>query len=148
MEKFDQIYQRACQRKGGIDQLEARLSDSLSYEEIASIDEAQWLSAFSMKVFQCGISWSLVRKKWPDFDELFFNFNIEPLLMLSDEHWDNKASNPKIIRHHAKVMTIKHNADMIYQARFEHGSFGELAAKLASQDITQLWRYLKSHGKR
>lgn len=71
IERFDDIYQRAAERKGGDDQLEDLLTLPLSKEELAAIPNDRWLAAFSMKVFQSGISWSVVRKKWPNFEEVF-----------------------------------------------------------------------------
>ncbi|WP_261815577.1 DNA-3-methyladenine glycosylase I [Vibrio gallicus] len=148
LEKFQDIYSIAAQRKGGDEQLECRLSTPLFADEIAQISEDRWLAEFSQKVFQCGISWSVVRKKWPNFEELFFGFKPESLLMLSDEMWEKKAQDPKIIRHFAKVMTIQANAQMIINARREHGSFAEMVANWPAERITELWDYLKKHGKR
>ncbi|WP_260259166.1 DNA-3-methyladenine glycosylase I [Vibrio intestinalis] len=148
LEKFADIYQRAAERKGGEDQLELLLSPSLSQSEIQSIPNDRWLSAFSMKVFQSGISWKVVRNKWPNFEELFFGFKVEPLLMLSDEQWETKATDKRIIRHLTKVMSIADNARMIHEASIEHGSFGNMVANWPKESITDLWLYMKKHGKR
>lgn len=148
LEKFDDIYHRAAQRKGGEEQLEPLLSKPLTSEQLQQISNDRWLSAFSMKVFQSGISWKVVRNKWPNFEKLFFGFKVEPLLMLSDEQWDIKASDTSIIRHHAKVRSIQANAQMIHHASLEHGSFGDMIANWPGEDITGLWSYLKKHGNR
>lgn len=148
LEKFADIYQRAAERKGGEAQLEALLATPLSTEAIAAISDDRWLSAFSMKIFQSGISWQVVRNKWPNFEEVFFGFRIEPLLMLSDEQWDEKASDTRIIRHHAKVMSIRENAKMIHSVSTQHGSFGQMVANWPKDDITGLWSFLKKHGSR
>lgn len=128
LEKFDDIYHRAAQRKGGEQQLESLLSRPLSAEQLRKIGDDRWLSALSMKVFQSGISWKVVRNKWPNFEQAFFGFKVEPLLMLSDEQWDNKAANPSIIRHHAKIRSIQANALMIHEASLEHGTFTNMVA--------------------
>ena len=146
LEKFADIYHRASERKGGKQQLESMLSSPLSQEQIANIANDRWLAAFSMKVFQSGISWSVVRKKWPNFEEVFFGFKVEPLLMLSEEQWDKKASDKRIIRHHAKVKSICENAQMIHEVTLKHGSFGKMVAKWPSDEITELWLFLKKHG--
>ncbi|ODS11672.1 DNA-3-methyladenine glycosylase I [Vibrio scophthalmi] len=148
LEHFTAIYQRAAERKGGEQALEALLSTPLSREEIAAISDDRWLSAFSMKVFQCGMAWKVVRNKWPNFEELFFGFKIEPLLMLSDEQWEAKASDKRIIRHHGKVMSISANAQMIHEARIEHGSLGKMIANWPAENLTDLWLYLKKNGQR
>jgi len=147
-EKFQSIYQRAAERKGGEAKLDALIRKPLSTEELSQIGDDRWLAVFTEKVFQCGISWDVVRKKWPHFESLFFNFKIETMLMLSDEVWEEKAQDPRIIRHLTKVMTIPANAQMIYEARQEASSFAELVAHWPSENITELWQYLKRNGKR
>ncbi|MGY3569892.1 DNA-3-methyladenine glycosylase I [Vibrio paucivorans] len=147
-EKFSSIYARAVERKGGVQHLEALVRKPLSSKEVAAIPDDRWLAAFTEKVFQCGISWEVVRKKWPNFEEVFFQFRVEPLLMLSDEMWEDKARDPRIIRHLTKVMSIPGNAMMIHSAKHEFGSFGEMVAQWPSNDITGLWEFLKKNGKR
>ncbi|MFM2590305.1 DNA-3-methyladenine glycosylase I [Vibrio sp. TBV020] len=148
LEKFDDIYHRAAERKGGEANLESLLSTPLNRKQLSEVPNDRWLSAFSMKVFQSGISWKVVRNKWPNFEEVFFGFQVGPLLMLSDEQWDNKAADTRIIRHHAKVKSIQANAQMIHEASLKHGSFGEMVANWPSEEITNLWVYLKKHGNR
>lgn len=148
MEKFNSIYQRAADRKGGEKHLEALLSKPLTAQQIAKIPDDRWLAAFTMKVFQCGISWEVVRKKWPNFEEVFFQFNISSLLMLSEEQWEHKARDQRIIRHLTKVKSIPENAHMILSAKHEHNSFAELVANWPSESITELWEHLKRNGKR
>lgn len=148
IEKFESIYQRAAQRKGGEAQLELMLHKPLSPDELAAIPDDRWLAVFTEKVFQCGISWNVVRKKWPEFEEVFFQFRIQPLLLQPDETWEEKAKDPRIIRHLTKVMTIPANALMINMASLRYGSFGKMVANWPSDDITGLWGYLKKHGKR
>lgn len=148
LEHFDAIYQRAAERKGGELALESMLSTPLTQKELLSITDDRWLSAFSMKVFQSGMSWKVVRNKWPNFEELFFGFKIGPLLMLSDEQWEAKSIDKRIIRHHSKVMSIAANAQMIYETGIKHGSFAQMVAQWPSDDITGLWLYLKKHGQR
>ncbi|MBM7074023.1 DNA-3-methyladenine glycosylase I [Shewanella sp. 202IG2-18] len=147
-EKFETIYFRAAERKGGVENLEQLLFKPLSHEEILQIKDDRWLSTFTMKVFQCGISWKVVRNKWDNFEDHFFGFKPELLLMLSDEQWEEKARDPKIIRHLTKVMTIPANAQMLINASYEHGSFSKLLANWPKDNTTELWEYLKKNGKR
>lgn len=147
-EKFQHIYERAAHRKGGVEQLESIVRSPLSVEELSQITDDRWLAAFTEKVFQCGISWEVVRKKWPNFEEVFFNFNIEKMLLLPNEMWEQKAQDPRIIRHLTKVMTIPANAAMINAAKQDANSFAEMVAHWPSENITELWTHLKKHGKR
>ena len=147
-EKFENIYHRAAERKGGVESLEQLLSKPLSKDDLSQIKDDRWLAIFTMKVFQCGISWQVVRNKWDNFEDAFFGFQPELLLMLSDEQWEEKARNPKIIRHLTKVMTIQTNAQMLINASYEHGSFSKMIANWPKSNTTGLWEYLKKNGKR
>ncbi len=147
-EKFRDIYQRAADRKGGHGILESLVSKPRSKNAITDIPEDRFLAEFTQKVFQSGISWEVVRKKWSHFEEVFFQFRIQPLLMLSDDVWEEKAQDPRIIRHLTKVMSIPANAQMIYESQLEHGSFANMVANWDSERITELWEYLKKNGKR
>ena len=147
-ERFAQIYTRAADRKGGEAALEAMLVSPLSREELAAIGDDRWLAAFSQKVFQSGISWQVVRNKWPNFEHVFFGFDIEKMLLIPDDMWERKATDPSIIRHLAKVMTIPANAQMIHDAARQYGSFAQCVADWPSNDIVGLWRYMKKHGAR
>ncbi|MDB1123818.1 DNA-3-methyladenine glycosylase I [Vibrio algarum] len=148
MEKFASIYQRAAERKGSKENLESLLSRPLTAKQLSSVGDDRWLAAFTMKVFQCGISWQVVRNKWPNFEAVFFDFKIDSLLMLSEEQWEAKAKDPQIIRHLTKVMSIPANAQMIKSVQVEHGSFSEMVSNWPENNITGLWLYLKKQGNR
>jgi len=147
-ENFSTFYNRAIERKGGKQNLHQLLTQPKAQKEIQTIADDRWLSGFTIKVFQSGIRWDVVRKKWPNFEALFFNFNPETLLLLSDEQWEKKASDPKIIRHLTKVMSIPHNAQMILDAKRKFGSFGQMISQWPPESLIELWIYLKKNGKR
>lgn len=147
-EKFTHIYARAAERKGGEAGLESLLATPLDAEQLRAIPDHRWLAAFSQKVFQSGMSWKVVRNKWPGFEQVFFGFDIEKMLLMPTEMWERKATDPTIIRHLGKVMTIPPNALMIHEAAVEHGSFAAMVADWPGDDIVGLWRHLKKNGKR
>lgn len=147
-EPFDRIYQRACERKGGAAALEALLGQSASNADIAAIPDNLLLGELTKKVFQSGFVWRVVRQKWPGFCEVFFDFNIEKMLLMSDEMLEAKARDERIIRNAGKVFTIRHNALMIDDIARKHGSFGRFIADWPTADIIGLWAYLKQHGAR
>ena len=147
-EAFDSIYQRAAQRHQGEAALETLLDNPLSQEALAAIGDDRWLAAMTQKIFQSGISWQVVRNKWPNFEAAFFGFDIEKMLLISDEMWEEKARDASIIRNFTKVMTIRENALMMHEASLKHGSFSNMIANWPSSDIIGLWAYLKKEGKR
>ena len=148
LEKFQAIYQRACERKGGPKGLATILSQPLSDNEVAKIGDDRFLAEFTKKVFQSGFVWRVVRNKWPDFERLFWGFDIEKLLMMPDEMLEARAQDPAIIRNFSKVKTIRENALMIDSVRREHSSFAKFVADWPSDDIIGFWAYLKKCGAR
>ena len=95
------------------------------------------------------VEWRVVENKWPDFEETFFNFNIEKILMMPEEMLERKAADPKIIRNYNKVKTIKANAQMMFDQNIENNtSFAQFIADWPSSDIIGLWAFLKKHGQR
>ncbi|WP_333607475.1 DNA-3-methyladenine glycosylase I [Arsukibacterium sp.] len=147
-EPFAAIYQRACDRKGGAAAVAALTSLPLSSVELARLPDSLILAELSKKVFQSGFVWRVVRQKWPGFCELFFDFDIEKVLLLSDEMLEQKAADPRIIRNLNKVFTIRANALMMYDVLQDYGSFARFIADWPSDNIIGLWAYLKKHGAR
>lgn len=148
LESFDAVMQRAAERKGGPEALMAMAGHHFDETELASLADDRWLAAFTKQVFQSGFVWRVVEQKWPGFEEVFFQFDIEKMLMMPDEMWEQKCKDERIIRNAKKVMTIKANAQMIFEISSEHGSFGQFIAQWPSDDIIGLWQYLKKHGDR
>ncbi len=148
VEQFSSIYQRAADRKGGTAALEALTRQPLSPAQLKSYSNADWLSAFSKKVFQSGFVWRVVEQKWPGFREVFFDFAPEKILLLSDEMLAEKATDPRIIRNAGKVLSIQANAQMIYELELEYGPFSALIADWPGERIIELWALLKKRGAR
>ena len=146
---FQMIYDIACERKGGEAELEALLPTVATPSELASKGSDRYLAEFTRKVFQSGFVWRVVDKKWPKFEEIFWDFDIERLLMMPEDMLERKASDPGIIRNFSKVRTILQNAVMIDDTeRREECAFGEFIANWPKNDVIGLWLFLKKHGSR
>ncbi len=147
-EKFDALYHRAIQRKGGEEQLAALVTSPLPQNALLSLSDDRVLSAFTKKVFQSGFVWRVVENKWTAFEEVFFGFNIEKVLLMPDEMLEKKATDPAIIRNLRKVMSIRDNAMMLNTIAQKHGSFTQFASDFTQGNIIELWAYLKRMGAR
>jgi len=158
-EKFSDLYQRAAERKGGAKALEILigkkiidkdlLNDNAAQQGMPTLSDDRILSAFTQQIFKSGFVWRVVENKWPSFEESFFNFNIEKVLMMPEEMLEQKAADPNIIRNYNKVKTIKANAQMIFDHQVEHNnSFAQFMVDWPSSDIIGLWAFLKKHGQR
>lgn len=148
LESYQAIYQRAAERKGGEAALRLLLGDGADDQQVKQLSDDRLLSAFTKKVFQSGFVWRVVEQKWPDFEQVFFQFDIEKILMMPEEMLEAKASDPKIIRNFNKVKTIKTNAQMIFEEQQNGHSFAEFVADWPADNIIGLWAYLKKHGQR
>lgn len=146
---YDELYQRACERKGGEAEVEALLPSCATKQYLKTLGSDRYLAEFTRKVFQSGFVWRIVNNKWPNFEEVFWNFDIERLLMMPEDMLERKASDPGIIRNYSKVKTVLQNALMISDTeRREDCSFGEFIANWPEDDVISLWIYLKKHGGR
>ena len=149
MEKFTSIYQRAAKRKGGEKHLEQLLSKPLSSKKLLKVTDDEWLEEFTRKIFQSGFYWSVIDKKWPGFREVFWDFNINKLLMMPPEMLEEKSSDERIVRNFKKVNTIPVNASMIHFSTKDNGvAFNQFIAEWPTDDIIGLWAWLKKHGAR
>lgn len=148
MEKFNSIYQRAVERKQGEAMLHRMLSAPLSAKQLAQLSDNQWLEEFTKKVFQSGFYWQVIENKWPGFREVFWQFDVNALLMMSPEQVERAASDERIVRNYKKVLTVQTNALMIREVAEQHGSFSQFIADWPEHNIIGLWQYLKKHGAR
>ncbi|MFQ3266067.1 MAG: 3-methyladenine DNA glycosylase Tag, partial [Colwellia sp.] len=125
------------------------LDDTAAQQYVAELSDDRILAAFTKQIFKSGFVWRVVENKWPDFEEHFFNFNIEKMLMMPEEMLERKAADPKIIRNYNKVKTIKANAQMMFDITMDKNiSFAQFINDWPSEDIIGLWAYLKKHGQR
>jgi len=158
-EKFENLYRRAAKRKGGSSALELLLGkkiigktlsdDEAAQQNIAGLSDDRILAAFTKQIFKSGFVWRVVENKWPDFEEHFFNFNLEKVLMMPEEMLERKAADPKIIRNFTKVKTIKANAQMMFDISIDKNiSFAQFISDWPSTDIIGLWAFLKKNGQR
>lgn len=148
LESVAQLFTRAANRKGGEKALQQLLGEPADDKTLMQFSDDRILSAFTKKVFQSGFVWRVVENKWADFEESFFNFNIEKILMMPEEMLERKAADPKIIRNYNKVKTIVINAQMIFEQANNKQTFAQFIANWPSNDIIGLWSYLKKHGAR
>jgi len=149
MEKFRDIQIRALERKGGEEALANILSQPLPKNKLAKVGDDLWLEEFTRKIFQCGFYWSVINKKWPGFREVFWDFNVSKLLMMPTEMLEQKSTDTRIVRNYTKVKTIPVNAAMIRFSAQDHAdSFSQLIADWPSNNIINLWAWLKKNGAR
>ena len=69
---YDNLYERACLRKGGSDVVESLLPTIATQEHLSGLGSDRYLAEFTRKVFQSGFVWRIVNNKGPQFEEVFW----------------------------------------------------------------------------
>ena len=97
-------------------------------------------------VFQGGLSWELIERKWPNFQRAFANFEVEAVANFGDDKLADLIEDASIIRNSQKIESTIYNAKEFIAIREEHGSFLQSKGRLKPADI--LFLELKEFSKR
>ena len=146
---FRDIYNLALERKGSKEILESLIARPSHRSSLRVFSDDRCLAEFTKKIFQSGFVWKIVEQKWEGFEEIFWGFNIDKILLMPEDMLERKAQDKKIIRNFRKVRTIFVNAQMIKDTcEREDKSFGKFLSDWPKSDLVGLWLYLKSNGSR
>jgi 3-methyladenine DNA glycosylase Tag len=139
---FAPILKRAVKRTGGLDKLEAQLPKPKSARQLKAMKDDRYLSQMCLRVFRAGLKHSLVDSKWPAFEEVFHGFQPGRVVLMNDEEMEACMGNRALIRHWAKISSVRDNAAAMQEIVKEHGSFGKWLADWPADDIVGLWDQL------
>lgn len=148
MEKFAAIYDRAAERHGGKKAVARMMPKVRSSRALSATKNDRWLAEMTRCIFQAGFVWRVINQKWDDFEDVFFGFPPDKVVMLSPDQIDRICQNPRIVRNRQKVLTIQHNAQFILDVSKEHGSFGKMISRWPEDDLIGLFSMLKKRGAR
>lgn len=148
MKKFKFIQEAATKRKGGKKELARLLTQPVTPELLAKVDDERYLAQMTRCVFNAGFHWRVITAKWAGFEEAFHGFDLGQLLTKPPEEWEAYIEDTRIIRNWQKIQTVFHNAAMVDEIAVEHGSFAEFFAKWPSNDQIGLMKYLHRNGSR
>lgn len=148
MQKFKTIHQLAADRHGGEKLLAKLMPKTRSARALASTGDDRYLSEMTRCVFQAGFVYRVVNRKWDDFEDVFFGFPPDRIVMLSPEQLERFGQNKRIIRNMQKIVAVQHNAHFILDVAKEHGSFGKFISRWPLEDLIGLLLYMKKHGSR
>jgi len=148
MGRFQNIYDRAADSKGGSAELEKLLQTPKSKSELEATPDDRYLAGMTKCVFQAGFSWKVVEQKWDGFEAAFLGFEPRRVVALNDEDLDGLMHNTAIIRNGQKILATRDNARFVLDLIEEHGSAGSFFANWPTDDIIGLWALLKKRGSR
>ena len=146
MRDYQWLYEYCLNRFGSVDALEARLPRAKSPAELLAVGDDRYLSLISLRIFRAGLKHSLVDAKWPAFEEVFFGFDPEKVVLMGGERLENLMQDARLIRHLGKLKSVPRNAQFVLDIAREYGSFGALLADWPSSDIVGLWKLLAKRG--
>lgn len=145
---FDRIRARAAARKGGDAALAALLPPVPSDAVLRALPDDRVLAEMTRRIFCAGFVWSVIDAKWDGFEAVFAGFDPARLSFEPDEFFERAASDARIVRHAAKVMSVQANARFVMDIAAEHGSFARFLADWPGTDLVGLWDVLNKRGAR
>lgn len=148
MKTFEEIFDRAANRKGGEDALRAMLPSPAKPSDIKDIPADRFLAEMTRAIFQAGFNWKVVDNKWDGFEAAFEGFDISRWHLMSDDDATTLMSDARIVRLAPKVRAVQQNATMLLDIEAEHGNAGKFFSEWPSTDFIGLLAYLKKNGSR
>jgi len=130
MRDYKWLHEYCLNRFGSAAKLEAHLPVPKTPAQLRKISDDRYLSTLALRVFRAGLKHSVVDAKWPAFEQVFFGFDPEKVVLMGAEH----------------LKSVPRNAQMILDIEQEKGSFGAFVADWPVTDIVGLWKYLSKHG--
>jgi 3-methyladenine DNA glycosylase Tag len=74
-------------------------------------------------IFQAGLNWNMIEKKWPNFRKAFYNFSIDNVEKFDSSNIEHLMSNDGIVRNRAKIEAVAQNAARMKDVKKRFGSF-------------------------
>jgi DNA-3-methyladenine glycosylase I len=74
-------------------------------------------------IFQAGLNWSVIEKKWPTTQKAFDGFSVEKVASFKESDVSRLVKDEGIIRNKGKIQAIIHNAQEFGRVKKECGSF-------------------------
>lgn len=148
MANFSEIRERAAHRKGGDGVLRSLLGEAPDNAKLAGVTDDRILSAMAERIFSAGFVWRVIREKWPGFEAAFLGFQPKALIFQPDDFWQDLLSDKRIVRHGAKIRSVRENAALVARVADEHGSFGQFLSRWPADDEVGLLAWLAKNGSR
>lgn len=148
MDKFDRIYQRALKRKGGEEGLRDWLPTQDFSGSLAALGDDRILSEMTRCIFQAGFVYRVINQKWPGFEEAFWGFEPQKMLLISPEQLEDLGRDTRIVRNMQKILSVPKNAQMIVDVANSEGSFGAFVDNWSADDQVGLQEFFKANGNR
>jgi DNA-3-methyladenine glycosylase I len=77
----------------------------------------------SRVIFQAGLNWNVIEKKWPNFRKAFHHFSIDNVAKFDNSDIGRLMGNKGIVRNRAKIEAVVQNAVRLKDIKKRFGSF-------------------------
>ncbi len=74
-------------------------------------------------IFQAGLNWKVIDKKWPTTKKAFSQFSIEKVARFTGLDVERLMKDEGIVRNKGKISAIIQNANQFIDVKKQHGSF-------------------------
>jgi DNA-3-methyladenine glycosylase I len=74
-------------------------------------------------IFQAGLNWSVIDKKWPTTSKAFADFSVEKVAQFTEADVERLMKDEGIVRNHGKIEAIIKNANNFREIKRDCGSF-------------------------
>ena len=105
-------------------------------EKIKPTRLGDYLEIMTKAVFQSGISWKVVRSKWPGIVEAFQGFDAETVAGFGEKELDDLTGDKRVIRNRRKLEAIIGNARRMIELDEEFGGFQKYLRSQPDFDAT------------
>ncbi len=88
-----------------------------------SYDNRYMFEMLCLEGMQAGLSWSTILNKRDTYREVFYNFDVEKICLMTDEDVERLMLNEGIIRHRLKIQSIISNAKKVVELELDLSKF-------------------------
>ncbi len=88
-------------------------------------NDDEYFERMSNALFQAGLNWKMIQKKWPNFNKAFANFSIEKVSKFGEREVKELMKDAGIVRNEKKIRSVIANAQGTLKLRKEFGSFSK-----------------------
>ena len=86
-------------------------------------DDTGYFENMTRIIFQGGLNWRIIDKKWPNFKKAFCDFSIDKVSRFNDADIERLLKNSGIVRNRAKIIATIDNAKQFQILAEENGTF-------------------------
>jgi DNA-3-methyladenine glycosylase I len=119
------------------------------YREKHPPKDDSYFENMSHVIFEAGLNWSVIEKKWPAIRKAFADFSIEEVAVFTKKDVNRLLKNEGIVRNRGKIEAIIKNAISFKEIKRQNGSFKSyLNGKDKSNNYAKVVKELQERFKR